>query len=337
MFPSNRLRFAFGLLGLLTATFGAVACGSISPTTPPNARLNSMTGRSYARHDPSLRIEHRTNKVRSWMLPEASSTDLLYVTNLHNVTIYSYPVGKLVGKLKDFYVADGECVDAKQNVWIGDAERHSEVQYAHGSTKPQRELTDTDGIGCAVDPSTGNLALTTLKGDVFVYKAAQGKPDIYTSSRITKLWFCSYDNKGDLFASGSKYSTQKDFELVELAKASRSLDIVTVDHTITYPGGIQWDGKHLAVGDAAKPVVYEFDIRGKRGILVGTTPLGKPAKFIYDFFLDGSRLIAPNNYGDGDNSDVLYYNYPLGGSPTRRISKGMQSNEAAVVSDSVTH
>ena len=48
---------------------------------------------------------------KSWMLPEAKSEDLLYVANVYTITVYSYPKGKLVGTLKDFYKPYGECVD----------------------------------------------------------------------------------------------------------------------------------------------------------------------------------------------------------------------------------
>jgi hypothetical protein len=47
------------------------------------------------------------------MLPEATSQDLLYVTNYYYTSVYSYPTLKLVGVLKDFKSTVGDCVDAK--------------------------------------------------------------------------------------------------------------------------------------------------------------------------------------------------------------------------------
>ena len=312
----------YALNSCLAAGLLAGCGGSQPPIGAPGAVAQTSTLATHA------------DRGTSWMLPEAKSENLLYVTNLRDVTVYSYPQGKLVGKLKDFYVALGECVDAQQNVWIGDGNDNSEVQYAHGGSKPRRVLKNIAGIGCAIDPTTGNLALTTQGGEVLVYKHASGKPLTYRDPAVTEFWFCGYDDRGDLFATGSDYSDQKNFELVELPKGGSSLEIVKVNQTITYPGGVQWDGKHLAVGDSAVPVVYELTIRGRRGIRVGTTPLGKPAKFVYEFFVDGHTLIAPNNYFKGSRSasDVLYYDYPGGGSPQKNITKGMDSNEAAVVS-----
>jgi hypothetical protein len=53
----------------------------------------------------------------SWMLPEAKSEDLLYVSEYSDVLIFTYPGGKQVGDLKGFTSAAGECVDSKGNVF----------------------------------------------------------------------------------------------------------------------------------------------------------------------------------------------------------------------------
>ena len=34
------------------------------------------------------------------------------------VSIYSYPDGQLVGKLKGFYLASGQCVDGSNHVYV---------------------------------------------------------------------------------------------------------------------------------------------------------------------------------------------------------------------------
>jgi hypothetical protein len=54
------------------------------------------------------------------MSPGAASQDLLYVSDIRTVTVYSYPAGKLEGILKHFYIATGMCVDRKGDVFVAD-------------------------------------------------------------------------------------------------------------------------------------------------------------------------------------------------------------------------
>src|ERR1700678_2232910 len=72
---------------------------------------------------------------RSWMLPEAKSEDLMYITNAYTVTVYSYPKGKLVGTLRHFLRPLGECVDQTGNVFIANGAGQV-FEYAHGGKKP---------------------------------------------------------------------------------------------------------------------------------------------------------------------------------------------------------
>lgn len=76
-------------------------------------------------------------------------------------------------------------------------------------------------------------------------------------------------------------------------------------------GGIQWDGKHLAVGDLYAGFIYQFDIRGKRGTEVGNTPLNGTAT-VWQFFIDRERVIVPSTFQDYSGS-VNVYDYPAGG------------------------
>jgi hypothetical protein len=56
------------------------------------------------------------------MAPEAKRNELLYVSDYsspyrsNDVLVYSYPQGKLVGKLTGFTEPAGECVDSAGNV-----------------------------------------------------------------------------------------------------------------------------------------------------------------------------------------------------------------------------
>ncbi|MGA9944114.1 MAG: hypothetical protein WBP75_03670 [Candidatus Cybelea sp.] len=68
------------------------------------------------------------------------------------------------------------------------------------------------------------------------------------------------------------------------AEGSPRLVDIKLDAIIDSSGGIQWDGKHVAVGayishkrGKSTPVIYQFAIAGTQGEKVGTTILGSPA------------------------------------------------------------
>jgi hypothetical protein len=279
----------------------------------------------------------------SWILPEAKKSDLLYISDLiaQVVDIYTYGHGyKLVGELTGFFNPEGLCVDKTGNVYVtNDTSRgvYQITEYAHGSTSPIRTINDPDGRanGCSVDPTTGNLAVadfwgpSEIIGNVAVYQKATGTPTSYSNSNIFYDYYCAYDDKGNLFVDGETEGSV--FGLGELAKGGNSLNFINIDQTIYLPGGVQWDGKYLAVGDqvAVKhnftSTIYQFSINGSQATTVNTmvlTDSSQVAQFWIPRIHDGAkreygdRLIAPNQ----DGKDTLFYDYPSGSDPYATIS-----------------
>ncbi len=128
---------------------------------------------------------------------------------------------------------------------------------------------------------------------------------------------------------------------VELPKGSQKFVSIKLNAVYDPEGGVQWDGKHLAVGgyippgvSNAVPVIYRFAIGGRRGTRVGTTMLGKPAHLTsFDFFITGGTAIVPNWYeGPKRPYNVLFYNYPKGGLPTKIITRHLSHPRGVVVS-----
>jgi hypothetical protein len=103
---------------------------------------------------------------------------------------------------------------------------------------------------------------------------------------------------------------------------------VTLDQSILFPGGVQWDGKDLAVGDDRSSFVYQFAMSGYNGKKVGATRL-KVWPGLHQFFIDNGVLIDPT-YLPSRGAGALY-DYPAGGKPTRTIS-GVSDPTSAVVS-----
>jgi hypothetical protein len=290
---------------------------------------------------------------RSWILPAAKNQDLLYISDeeAQLVDIYTYKSHKLVGTLTGFFNPEGLCVDKTGDVYVtNDTSEgvHQITEFAHGSTNPIRTINDPNGRanGCSVDPETGDLAVTNLwgasdgEGNVTVYAHASGSPTAYSNPNIYWYYYCGYDNNGNLFADGETISSV--FGLGELAKGGSSLGFVTIDQTIYLPGGVQWDGKYLAVGDqvAVKhnftSTIYDFDVTGSEAKTVNTMVLtgsNQVAQFWIPFVDvggkhgEGKLLIGPNQ----DGKDTLIWDYPTGGNPIQTIS-GEETPIGATVS-----
>lgn len=270
------------------------------------------------------------------LLQDVASQDLLYVSNLRSVTIYSYPRGRLEGTLKGLYEARGECVDQNGDVFVTNVGADQILAYAHGARKRFRALP---GYGlpeaCSIDPTSGDLATADSDGTIAIYKNAQGEPRVFKRHSPFKqaLW-CSYDNKGNLFVDGLGEGVSN-FVLAELPRFGRGMRPVTLDQSMGYPGGVQWDGKYLNVGSyessgTGTPVVYRFKISADRGRAVGMTTLGSGASDVRQFWIQDVTLIAPTQRPL--ESDVFFYAYPRGGKATKKIRAGLDSPVGAVVS-----
>ncbi len=265
----------------------------------------------------------RPETARTWMTPQATRMDLLYVSDVRKQTVdvYSYPMGGLVGKLTGFGRPKGECADRTGNVWIADAGGFDVIEYPHGASKPIVAL-DTPGspTGCSVDPLTGNLAVTGGTNGIVlsVYRRTKGggwrSPVKYSTSNVRAAYFCGYDDQGNLFIDGEG---DGGFQFAELRRGGAALKPVTLNQSIAVPAQVQWDGHNVAVGDSgiSPSVIYQFSISGSAGTEVGSTTLGG-TKSVRQFWIAGSTVVGP----DVSGRDVGLFNYPAGGSPSSTIA-----------------
>jgi hypothetical protein len=176
----------------------AACSGSQPPIGAPGATAQTSTLATHA------------DRGKSWTLPEAKSIGLLYVAGSQNgqngsAYVYTYPQGRLVGTLTGFAEPFGECTDSAGNVFIvaysnGSTSASTIYEYAHGGTKPIATLSDPDvAVGCAVDPTTGNLAASG--NGVAIFKNATGNPAYYSSGY--HFYYCGYDERGNLYRPSS--------------------------------------------------------------------------------------------------------------------------------------
>ncbi|HEY2473474.1 MAG TPA: hypothetical protein VGI19_01615, partial [Candidatus Cybelea sp.] len=216
-------------------------------TTPIGAAVSpQLFGASHGPH-------------RSWMKAGMSKADLLYVADSDNeVTVYDYASRDLVGVLTDFSQPMGECAGTNGNVYITDSAARKIFEYAHGGTKAMKTLNDAPDspYACAVDPTTGNLAVanddgSSKEGNIKIWSKGSGTPSSYTDSQLDNFRGCAYDSRGALLTNGftSGYATG----FAWLPPGGSKLINVTIPGPSSswkwYAAGLQWDGKFFVIDD----------------------------------------------------------------------------------------
>jgi len=290
---------------------------------------------------PRAAISAHRDLERSWMSPSAKWDSLLYVSDgeADVVYVYTYPKGKLVGKLVGFNEPSGLCSDTKGNVWITNYNGDNIIEYAHGGTKPIATLSDpgTGPNGCSVDPTTGNLAVAgTLKsingpsqpGAFAIYAKATGPPHVY-SVPFAVTSNCGYNESGNLSVDGFGWGEKPMFALVELRKGDTLVKNIAVNEVIGEPGAVQWDAKHLLVGDNEAKAIYEFTIKGGSATEVGALWINFGEGHMGKFRVQGSRLIVPTAIGSGPS--IRVYTYPGGAGPIKTIT-GLENPVGVTIS-----
>jgi len=282
------------------------------------------------------------NAARSWMAPDAKrSTSLLYVADqgANDVDVYSYPRGDLKGTLTGFQTPSGVCSNKAGDVFILNGNGTTVEVYKHGGSSPIRTLNlpGYPELNCSVDPTTGNLALGVLGGtcgDCFVvFAGGTGTPTVYTPSGQTGLPGCGYDKNGNLFCDA--YGHSDAFALYELPKGSSTVKTIPVSGASGWVAGpMQWDGTDLAVGGSAGPTLYQIQLSGSTGSVVGSTSLSG-AGAVWQFWITkkpkgGLRVIAPTFINSIPTAG--YWNYPAGGTATKMITNGLTQPDGAAIS-----
>jgi hypothetical protein len=314
----NLLRSAYARFAVFALCGAITGCsGSRQPVATPGSMLQNAT---------------IAQRARSWMLPGTSSgSDLLYVADRNGgLYVLTYPQGRLVGEVSLPYAPNsgGICSDGNGDIFVPD--RAEILEYAHGGTQPIATLDDDGGyyepIGCSVDPTTGNLAVTNYKdypyhGNIAIYADAQGDPTYYSDSEIPDPTFCGYDNQGDLFIDGGP-------PFAELPSGSGSFTNITLNKRINQGGQVQWDGKHITITSLNANRIYRLQISGSAGKLIGMTHLKGPGRHaLSQSWIEGSTIIAPIGPGQADDK-VGFWNYPRGGKALTIVSLGSHADLA---------
>jgi hypothetical protein len=276
----------------------------------------------------------------SWMAPDAKGQSLLYVLNNApgSVAVYSYPEGKLEGRILDVGAA-GLCSDQSGHVFI--PETNEIREYLHGDTRPMRVLHNPlGGISqfCAVDPVTGNLAVPLEaypRLGVAIYSKVTGDAKIYVGDEVNgAYWSCTYDDQGNLFVASTSGGLHLRPTLVELPKGGNRFRIIAWNgKPPDRLSSIQWDGKHIVAESlGSRPgtaTLLRYSVSASRATSMGQTTL-KGAGSPLQFSIRGGEVIAPSRNSNGASDGVAVYDYPFGGTPATVIKDASEPRAATL-------
>jgi hypothetical protein len=313
-------------------------CSASTPTNPQAEGTNTAVTADGGARNP-------------WMSPEAAkASNLLYVSSYTNnrVTIYTYIDGnaiKLVGSLS-IGQPGGMCTDKAGDVWVPSYESQTIEEFPHGGITPIRSIKRNTGYpyACAVDPSTGNLAVTYEfpngkfgpYGRVVVY-AKGARPRTLGPNDLSPIGFVAYDNSGNLFVDGTPcYSSYCDplangTLLLEVPSGGTGYQPLTIaGATIDQATALNWIKPTLLLTNndpsTHKVTAYKLLVRGSNATVVGTLRL-KHAGPSYGVWVRAGLVIVPDQNGN------IIRSYDLSnGSFVSSFTKGLSSPFATVVS-----
>jgi uncharacterized repeat protein (TIGR03803 family) len=323
------------------------------PAGLPAPRLLAMTMPNYV-----AKAQHPDHR-KSWMSPEAkTSKQLLYVSDSssNDVYVFTYPLGGAVGRLKGFKEPYGQCVDSKGDVYIANFGSGSVVEYAHGGKQAIKTLsTGGNPIGCSID-KTGDIAVTNFAtpsgpGNVEIFKGGSGTPQSYGNNACYYMWPAGYDGSGNLYVEGQNGAVS----VCELPAGGSSMNTVSFNKTIYFPGSVMWDGEYITLTDQEYGGQYEtaiYQATAGSGTLtaVGATQLsgycslhyvdivqpfivGKantPVNRRQGHVVEGGNLrCSGSGYGSMDAWD-----YPAGGAPISQIGADDPYGESVSIAGS---
>jgi hypothetical protein len=265
-------------------------------------------------------IATHAERGKSWMLPEAKSEGLLYVATGDNVYVLSYPHGKLVGSLG--IAGNNLCSDNQGDVFIPAANGYDQIfEYAHGGDNPIQKLDDGDiPLGCAVDPTTGNLAVTNEgsgAGEVAIFPNAKEPSTWYRDPEIGTYGLCGYDDKGDLFVDGSGSGTF----LAELPDGKSTFRNYSLNRSFDVYGSVQWDGEHITLSNPTSEQIYRLKLSRSSLKVVQTTQIdgwqnNYSGHWPYvQTWVQGASFIAQSS----TQAELGLWSYPKGGNANKVI------------------
>jgi hypothetical protein len=215
----------------------------------------------------------------------------------------------------------GDCSDSRGNVYISDDTEVAE--FAHGGATPIATfaLPGSDAHGCAVDPSTGNLAVVFDFTAVAVFFHGSSTPTTYSS--LIDAAYCGYDNSGNLFVDGTTTDSRGvAYALAELPSGSNSFKTLTLDQGVGLPGEVQWDDQYITYESASSGLftISRLAISGSSATIISRATLKRVRGRLEQSWIYNGSVIAPYANSGSHARNIGIWKYPKGGTTTKRIT-----------------
>lgn len=264
-----------------------------------------------------------TSRPMSWMSPDAGAKNLLYVSSYQQVLVYDYGTNNEVGKLDYFTDAAGSCTDAKGDVFVTNYGAADILEFAHGKSSPIRTLIDPSpyAYDCAVDPSTGNLAVVNeygqsqySPGNVALYTDAKGNPKTYKINGFSTYASCTYDSEGDLLVGDIESSDVGKFAMLPHGSSKFAAVSLPADQNWISYGFTRWDGAYFDVEyrSAVAPSFFVwYTIKGSKGTQEGYTTMEESGDIGGPFWL--GRIAKNRSVKRANQLVVAIYNFGITG------------------------
>jgi hypothetical protein len=289
---------------------------------------------------------------KSWISPNITRLPrLLFASDVASgdVYIFELPQMLLEGTITGFIYPQGECSDKHGNVYVADTNAGNVYEYSR-----DLHLRNTYPVsygppeGCAVNPTNGNLAVTTYPTDtgatgaVLIYSSTSSSPTVLTNPEQFYYEFAGYDPSGNLWTDGfdAAYSTT----VVSSCGASSCSTVNLSGGTIGFPGAIEYDtvSKNWVIFDQ-----YCDETEGSCSYPVSATgALGTQTVYLNHDGSNACDLVqgviaaygqkyvagADYEYCGYDPSSVNRWAYPAGGMPTNHTDQVVSSPIGAAIS-----
>jgi hypothetical protein len=250
---------------------------------------------------------------------------------VNDVYSFAYATGKLLGSFGTGLSEPQGLCNEKKTVWVANTADSNLLQFSKAG-KPLGTLADTGQfpVSCASDKQ-GDVAAANIistsggAGSVSIWAGGRGSPKNYPVTDMSRVYFITYDARGDVFVDGSNASGA--FALAELPKGASSFKALTVSGAaIGFPGGVQFADGALAIGDQeSNGVIYQTHVSNSTATVVGSTTLnsaGDVAQFCITKF---KTVIADSSNG------LELFAYPAGGNSIRAFGSASQGLSGCAV------
>jgi len=200
---------------------------------------------------------------------------------------------------------DGDFIDNKGNLYIGNYAGLNVQEYAPGGTSPS--FTYSSGLSDPIDVTTdtkGNVYVDDYSADTVVEFPQGSNTASATCSTGLGNEGVVVDSKGDVFVSGNNPNTGTG-NIVEFAKGLKGCKATTLGVTLEFAGGLQIDKKgNLVACDQDAGV----DIIPKPYNSVSSTITGAADTFHVALSKNNKTIFI----ADPSDADILVDKYPSG-------------------------